>query len=171
MKTVMLVFAGVLLILGAAPAGAAVVATVDRSNVELNESFTLKLTVDSDLKTEPDVSGLEKDFYVGTRSTMNNTTIINGEVSRTVIWSYVLMARRDGSLAIPPIKVGVQQSNSLTITVMPQSTAAPGEADIFITAEVDHPTSYVSSVLSQRRAVLNVDSDTHASLSVASCQR
>jgi len=129
----------------ALPSFAEVIATVDRTTVELNESFTLKLTVDSQIDVEPNVSALESDFFVGSRSNMSNTTIINGEVSRTRIWSFVLMAKNAGNLTIPPIAVGSDQSNPVRIMVAPQSTAVPGEADIFITAEVDNTSSYVQA--------------------------
>ena len=53
---------------------AAVVATIDRAAVELNESFTLKLIVDSEIAAIPDVSPLENDFFVGQGSQLSNTT-------------------------------------------------------------------------------------------------
>ena len=73
---------------------AAVIASIDRANVELNESFTLKVTVDTAIDVEPDASALEEDFFVGTRSQLSNTTIVNGQISRSRTWTYVLMARR-----------------------------------------------------------------------------
>ena len=45
-------------------AQAAVIAAIDRANVELNESFTLKITVDTAIDVEPDALALEEDFYV-----------------------------------------------------------------------------------------------------------
>lgn len=124
---------------------AAVTASVDRSNIELNESFTLKVTVDTAIDTEPDASALEKDFQIVTRSQLSNTTIINGQISRSRTWSYVLMPRREGRLVIPPVEVGNQQSEPLTITVAPQRVAVPGEADIFVAAEVDYPETWVQA--------------------------
>jgi hypothetical protein len=124
-------------------AAAAVVATVDRADVELNESFTLKVTVDTAIDTEPDAARLEHDFYVLSRSELSNTMIINGQISRSRTWTYVLMAKQAGDLVIPPVSVGNEQSDALRITVAPQSAAAPGESDIFVAAEVDYTESYV----------------------------
>jgi len=138
-----LVFAALLLF--ALNVEAAVTASVDRADVEINESFTLKVLVDTDVDVEPDASALETDFYVGQRSQLSNTTIINGQISRSRTWTYVLMPRRDGDLEIPPIIVGSKQSNPLHIVVAPQSNALPGEADIFVTTEVDHAESYVQA--------------------------
>jgi hypothetical protein len=126
-------------------AQAAVIASLDRSNVELNESFTLKITVDTAIDTEPDASALEEDFYVGTRSQLSNTTIVNGQISRSRTWTYVLMAKREGNLVIPPVRIGNEQSEPVPVSVSPPSNALPGEADIFVTAEVDHDESFVQA--------------------------
>jgi hypothetical protein len=126
-------------------AAAAVVASVDRSDVELNESFTLKVTVDTAIDTEPDAAGLEEHFYVLSRSELSNTMIVNGQISRSRTWSYVLMAKEAGDLVIPPVSIGNEQSNPLTITVAPQSAASPGESDIFVATEVDYTDSYVQA--------------------------
>ena len=126
-------------------AQAAVVASVDRAEVELNESFTLKLNVDTAIDVEPDVSALEQDFYVGSRSQLSNTTIVNGKISRSRTWTYVLMAKREGDLVVPPVSVAGELSEPVPIRVKPVSSEAPGEADIFITAEVDREDSYVQA--------------------------
>ncbi|HWM28304.1 MAG TPA: BatD family protein [Woeseiaceae bacterium] len=128
-----------------AMAQGSVVATVDRADVELNESFTLKVTVDTAIDTEPDATALEDDFYVLSRSELSNTMIVNGQISRSRTWSYVLMAKQAGDLVIPPISIGSEQSNSLEITVAPQTAAMPGESDIFVAAEVDYSESYVQA--------------------------
>ena len=137
-------------VLYASAAHAAVIASVDRANVELNESFTLKVTVDTAIDVEPDASALAEDFVVGTRSQLSNTTIVNGQISRSRTWTYVLMAKREGNLTIPPIRIGSEQSEPVPITVTPPSTNLPGEADIFVTTEVDHTDSYVQAQILYR---------------------
>lgn len=124
---------------------AAVVASIDRSDIELNESFTLKVTVDTSVDTEPDASALEEDFYLLSRSQLSNTTIVNGQISRSRTWTYSLMAKKAGRQVIPPISVGREQSQPLTITVAPQRVAVPGEADVFVASEVDRQESYVQA--------------------------
>ncbi|MBJ90073.1 MAG: hypothetical protein CMO98_09460 [Woeseia sp.] len=124
---------------------ASVVASIDRPNVELNESFTLKVTVDTAIDIEPDASALEADFHVGTRSQLSNTTIVNGQISRSRTWTYVMMAKRQGTLTIPPVKIGAEESQPIQIIVTPPSTSHPGEADIFVTTEVDRKQSFVQA--------------------------
>jgi len=134
-----------LTLLAAGAAGAAVEATVDRDRVEQNESFTLELRVDSNADLSPDLSVLEDDFFIGQTSHLSNTSIINGKISRSRTWQISLMARRAGELTIPPITVGTEQSNPVTINVTEPSTQPPGEADVYITSEVDSTETYVQA--------------------------
>jgi len=134
-----------LLVWPAMSAQAAVIAAVDRANVELNESFTLKITVDTAIDVEPDASALDEEFYVGTRSQLSNTTIVNGQISRSRTWTYVLMAKREGNLLIPPVIIGSERSEPVPIRVTAPSTTLPGEADIFVTTEADQTESFVQA--------------------------
>jgi len=134
-----------MLLLAYGLANAAVVASVDRSRIDLNESFTLKVTVDTAIDTEPDASALEKDFYVQQRSQLSNTTIVNGQITRSRTWSYILMAKRAGDLEIPPVIIGSEQSEPVPVTVSPPSNTVPGEADIFVVTDADFDSSYVQA--------------------------
>lgn len=141
-------FAGCALALALVPVAfvhAAVVASVDRGRIDLNESFTLRVTVDTAIDVEPDASALDEDFIVGSRSQLSNTTIVNGQITRSRTWTYVLMARRAGDLSIPPVVIGSEQSQPVPITVAPPTNATPGEADIFVITEADFDESYVQA--------------------------
>ena len=126
-------------------ARASVVAAVDRSDVELNESFTLDVTVDTAIDLEPDVSALEEDFYILSRSELRNTTIINGRINRNRTWTYVLMAKETGEFVIPPIVVGSEQSDPLRVVISPVEDVLPGESDVYVVAEVDYRETYVQA--------------------------
>ena len=131
--------------LATAPALAFVTAKVDRNVVEQNESFLLEVVVDDNTGSEPDVSPLDKDFIIGQSSQMSNTKIINGQISRSMAWTYTLMARQAGELTIPPIAVGAEKSRPITITVLEPKQEPPGEADVFVTAEVDASETWVQA--------------------------
>ena len=133
------------LLLAFATAQAAVTARVDRNTIDLNESFTLEIVVDTEIDLQPDISALHEDFYVGQSSQLSNTMIINGEISRSRTWSYQLMAKQTGELVIPPVSVGSERSEPLRVTVRQPANAPPGEADVFITGEVDFSESYVQA--------------------------
>ena len=122
-----------------------VIASVDRTKVELNETFTLKVIVDTEIELDPDASGLEGDFYVGSPFQLSNTTIINGKISRSRTWTYALKAKRPGNLVIPSIIVGNEKSQPINILIAPQSESVLGEADVFVSAEVDDSEGFVQA--------------------------
>ncbi|MDJ0759251.1 MAG: BatD family protein [Woeseiaceae bacterium] len=135
----------IVLMLFGATAQAEVVVTVDRNRVELNESFTLEISVDSNTTSDPDISALEVDFIIGQRRDLSNTTIVNGQIKRSRSWSYSMMARRAGDLTIPPISVDGELSQPQSIRVIEPTYEPPGEADVFITTEVDTTETYVQA--------------------------
>jgi hypothetical protein len=139
-----------LVLLLPAAALAAVTASVDRPNVDLNESFTLEIIVDEATDLEPDFSVLEADFYVGQTSKLSNTSIFNGEIRRSLTWTVALMPKRTGAQQVPSITLGNQQSNPVTIVVNEPTNAPPGEADVFVTSEVDIDETFVQAQILYR---------------------
>jgi hypothetical protein len=134
-----------LLMVTVSTAGAEVRARVDRNTVDLNESFLLEVVVDSDISVQPDVSALEADFEVGQSSQLSNTMYVNGEITRSRTWTYQLMAKRAGNFEIPSVTVGNERSQPISMTVREPSKAPPGEADVFITSEIDQAETYVQA--------------------------
>ena len=132
-------------IAGMSVASAAVRAQVDRPSVDLNESFMLEIIVDSNTDLEPDLTVLEESFYVGQVSQLSNTSIYNGEIHRSRTWTVALMPKRTGAQEIPPISIGSEQSAPVRIVVNEPSNAPPGEADVFVTSEIDTTESYVQA--------------------------
>jgi len=132
-------------VLASATAHAGVTARIDRNTIDLNESFMLEVVVDTEIDLEPDISALDESFYVGQSSQLSNTMIVNGAITRSRTWTYQLMAKRTGQLEIPPISVGAEQSQPVRITVREPANAPPGEADVFITSEVDFSETYVQA--------------------------
>jgi hypothetical protein len=135
----------VLALLAATTAHAGVTARVDRNTIDLNESFLLEVVVDSDINIEPDISALEEIVEVGQRSQLSNTMYVNGEITRSRTWTYQLMAKKTGQFEIPPVLVGTEQSQPILITVRQPVSSPAGEADVFITSEVDFDETYVQA--------------------------
>ena len=123
---------------------------VDRPSVDLNESFLLKIIVDSNIDKEPDLSVLEDDFYLGQVSQLSNTSIINQQINRSRTWSIALMAKATGTRVIPPISIGDEKSEPLSILINEPTRAPPGEADVFVSSEVDRKEAYVQSQILYR---------------------
>jgi len=134
----------------AATAMATLTASVDRPTVDLNESFTLQVVVDLKTDLEPDFSALQENFYVGQVTKLSNTSIVNGDIRRSLTWTVALMPKKTGEQNIPAITLGDEQSNPVRIIVNEPSNAPPGEADVFVTSEVDLDETYVQAQILYR---------------------
>jgi hypothetical protein len=130
-----------------------VTARVDRSSVDLNESFVLELIIDTNIDMEPDLAVLDANFYRGQLSQLSNTSISNGQIRRSRTWTIALMAKATGKQEIPAVAVGNEKSQPITITINEPVNAPPGEADVFISSEVDQTEAYVQSQILYRYKV------------------
>ena len=139
-----------MVILATGTASATVRAKVDRPSVDLNESFMLEIMLDTNIDMEPDLTVLDDDFYRGQVSQLSNTSIMNGQIRRSRTWTIALMAKATGRQEIPAITVGNEQSAPISITINEPTNAPPGEADVFITSEVDQTEAYVQSQILYR---------------------
>lgn len=142
-----------MLLVATSAAAAGVTASVDRSSVDLNESFMLEIVADTNIKMEPDYSVLDEKFYRGQVSTLNNTSIINGQIRQSRTWTITLMARATGNQEIPAISIGAETTQPLSIVINEPVNAPPGEADVFVTSEVDQTETYVQAQILYRLKV------------------
>ncbi len=147
-RNTFLVLCGLLTVCSSA--NAELSARVDRPSVDLNESFILELMVDTNIDMEPDLTVLDENFYRGQVSQLSNTSIINGQIRRSRTWTITLMAKSTGVQEIPAITVGNNKSQPISITINEPANAPPGEADVFITSEVDQTEAYVQSQILYR---------------------
>ncbi len=116
---------------------------IDRSQIEVNESFTLIFESNEAVDDEPDFSPLEKDFQVINKSTSSNISIINGQYMRNQRWSVNLMALREGTFTIPSISFGSDQSPEYKITIQPVKASSTGALDDFISElTISHDSTY-----------------------------
>lgn len=109
-------------------------AVPDRTRVGLEESFNLELRADGSLDGDPDLSLLEQDFELLGRSQSSQMQIINGDFSRTTVWSLTLMPRSAGRKEIPALCVGSDCSKPIKIEVLPagQSNTLAGANDLLL---------------------------------------
>jgi hypothetical protein len=138
-------FVALLCLVFAATASAAVTARVDRPEVDLNESFTLEIIVDASVDTDPDLTVLDDKFYRGQVSRLQNSSIYNGQINRSTSWTVTLMPKFTGTQEIPPIPLGADLTNPVMIKVNEPENAPPGEADVFVTSEVDVDETFVQA--------------------------
>lgn len=111
-----LIFLGLVLIHASVQA-ANITVKSDRNPVRMNESFTLTFTANGSVDDDPDFRPLEKAFDILRRSSGSNTTIINGSFSSTKTWTLNLMPKQEGSITIPAIAFGSDQSPAMLLAV------------------------------------------------------
>lgn len=126
-------------------AEAAVTATVDRNEIEFNESLNLTISSDDIAPIDPDIRVVEQDFDILGQNHSQNTTIVNGRISQTRSWIFSLMPKRQGELTIPPIAVGNESTEPLKITVAKVAPSDIGEADVIVVAELDRDETWVQA--------------------------
>ncbi len=146
-----------LLLLTAPVFGANVVATVDRNQVGVNESFRLSFEAD-DAVGEPDFSVLGENFEILDQSQNQSISITNGRTTRKYVWDLVLMATREGSFQIPPIKFGGDRSQPVNIVVKAGAEVKEADKSIFLDVEVDVEQPFVQQqVMFTVRLLRSVD--------------
>ena len=127
--------------------------SIDRQNIELNESFTLIFEATEEPDDDPDFSPLENDFQVLNKSTSSNISIINGQYTKSLRWNVSLIATKEGTLTIPAIHFGSDSSQPYQITINPVQKSSTAQGAEFISElEINTHSAYPQSqvVVTQR---------------------
>ncbi|MDD9963000.1 MAG: BatD family protein [Gammaproteobacteria bacterium] len=99
---------------------AAITATLDRQAIDELSTVQLTLLAEGASQAEElDVSPLEGAFEVLGTNTTTQFRSVNGQVSQWVEYQINLRPKRSGSLDIPPLSLGGQQSPPLRLQVIP----------------------------------------------------
>ena len=151
--------------------GLSITAEVDRSAAALNEQIVLSVTVTGNRTDLPDPelpSMPNMTVYSSGRS--QNISFVNGQVSSSIVYTYVLVPRFVGKSVIGPVGVTVggqryetrpiplqvtrpNEQGEASPTTPPRQTSASGRLsrpavagapDVFVTATVDKPKAYVN---------------------------
>lgn len=146
------------------PALAAVTASLDKTHVILGESVRLQMQTDAGTDKQPDISPLQQDFDVLGSSHGSSTRIVNGRISSQKQVTLLLSPKHEGTITIPALTWGAEQSAALTITVGGSAPApgqgeagATGAAPVSMTATFDQKRPYVqSSVVMTLRLLVGV---------------
>ena len=125
-------------------------ASVDRDTVAENETLRLVIEVSGSGPTsDPDLSPLSQDFQVLGTAKSDQFNMINGTIDAKTRWTVTLAPQKTGSLTIPALTVGDQQTQPIVIKVTEAGTASSTGAtsDIFIESEIKPDTAYVQQQL------------------------
>ncbi len=126
---------------------ASITLTTDRDEVALNETFQLVFTVRGEQTGEPDFSMLDRDFQLLGTSSSSQISMINGNTTRSKIYTLRVVPKKTGELVIPSITFGKDQSEPSRIRALESSRVVPGIPDVTdsmrIDVSVDVPNPYV----------------------------
>ena len=143
--------------------------SLDRSTIGMGESALLSLSVSGNTQNlpEPNLPPLPQ-FEIFSSGNSTSIQVINGVVSSSMTYNYMLFPKKEGTFPIRAASMVVNgkryESNELTITVSAGGAgsrpAEPseeqsidekgGERDVFLTAEVDNKSAYVDEQVTLR---------------------
>lgn len=141
------VFIAACFFISALPALAAGI-SIHTDRLQIREGDMLSLTIrleDLSKDAKPDLSPLEKDFDIHSRTQSTHTSFINGSVSRRLEIHLTLMPKKAGKLEIPALEADGHSSTPRSITVLRANEPdSSGKATpLFITASVDNKKPYI----------------------------
>lgn len=131
---------------------AAVFTRVDPSVIRLGDTFRLTITIDAPMPDSiPDLTPLQENFsIVGTERSMAYS-IVNGQKHSVNQWIILLTPQKAGTLLIPAIQIGQQQSTANSIKVTADPGAAPTNQDnnaskdeVWLKTEIDSRQLYIN---------------------------
>ncbi len=112
-------------------------ASIDRSQMTLNDSLTFQIVDDNADADNPNFSALNQDFNILSTSTNAEIQVNNGKTTQRKVWTLILSPKHSGSLILPALKLGASSTEPLTLLVSDAasqnpSTAAPSAESIFM---------------------------------------
>lgn len=118
----------------------AVVATVDKNEAALEDYILLKLSVKGS-REKPSLPDMPA-FNVQSRGSSSQVRIVNGQMSSSVEYTYVLYPQKKGAFTLGPFTIKHSgktiASNRISIRVQQGSRQTDESRNIFVVAEVDN---------------------------------
>ena len=129
---------------GLSTAHAATRAWLERNEIAMGESVVFNIESD-EANATPDLSPLMADFALEGQSNNHSVQWINGQQQSKTVYAITIAPKRAGSLTVPALQVGAQQTQPVTLLVNGGSapTVADGSSGAFLEMEVDDANPYV----------------------------
>lgn len=151
---------------------------INTKNITQGEPFVLIITDDGYAQVAPDLSPLEKDFYISGTEHSASVAVINNTIQSKTRWMIQLIAKKSGALRIPSLEIRGIKTKSIAITVAPsgQSNQPPSlsnsaakaqpysstkdisidtDKDVLLTAEVSSNKPYLNQQVIYTMRLLN----------------
>lgn len=122
-------------------------AWLDRDTVTLGETVTLNIQADG--ATPPDYEPLSVDFELEGLTSRSELAVSNGVGGSTTLFAAALRPSRAGTIIIPPLQVGGERTNAITLRVSPAAAPEPAGAgaDVFLESSPDDPEPYAQQAV------------------------
>jgi hypothetical protein len=136
----------ILLFLVAIPSWASLSSTVDRTQIETNETLQLSVRYSGKAPSgEPDFSGIERDFSIASNSRQQQYSWVNGQSTSYTDWKILLIPKRQGKLTIPSLNFMGSRSQAVVINVRPADPSANATSGqpVFIETTVDKDMAFI----------------------------
>lgn len=144
--------AGLVALAAAGPLAAqSIRATVDRTEVGRDEQLALTVTVEGAQSAQPRSAPPQlpplPDFEVREAGQASQFQVVNGRMSASVSYRYLLLPRSAGSFTIGPVRVEIDgrvlESEPFTVRVVEGAAAPRDERDLLVTATVSDAEPYL----------------------------
>lgn len=94
-------------------------AIIDHDNISLGESFTLTIKLsNANALSNPSLNNLDNSLEIVSQSKSSSTQIINGNRSSSILWDYVIIAKKEGKHYIEPVPVETSQGTLYTQRIL-----------------------------------------------------
>ena len=119
-------------------------ATVDRSTVAENETFTLTVKYeDGSSKSAPDFTPISSNFDILGNNQSSQYMNNNGRITNFIQWTLTLAPKQAGKALIPPLSIGKTQSRPITMTVTKAQDVPRSAKVVFMETEISTQEVYV----------------------------
>ena len=124
-------------------------AWLDRDSIAAGETVTLNIETTSAVSVSPDYTPLQRDFFLTGHTSRREYELVNGRSRTRTLYAVALQPRREGLITIPPLSVGGERTQLLSLQVAARSAQVPARAgaDVFIESEADDETPYVQQAV------------------------
>lgn len=148
-RCVFLIGAWLLLSMISLGASAQTRAWLDRDSIAAGETVTLNIETTSAVSVSPDYTPLQRDFFLTGHTSRREYELVNGRSRARTLYAVALQPRREGLITIPPLSVGGERTQLLSLQVATRSAQVPARAgaDVFIESEADDEAPYVQQAV------------------------
>jgi len=130
-----------------------------------NQSFMLVFEARGDVDADPDFGPLEEDFEILSRNQRTSLELVNGQRSRSTVWSLDVLPKHGAPLTVPAVKFGKFATAPLTIEFSSASAQQDADEGLFLEVDAEPANPYVQQQVIYRLRLWKRYEISNASLS------